>query len=52
MLQGFSAGVGGLAVTAAVLVLLGNKEIAESYGALRRHMAAEPTIVEQTDISS
>lgn len=52
VLQGFSAGIGGLAVTAVVLVLLGNREIVESYGALRRHMAAEPTIVEQTDISS
>lgn len=52
VLQGFGAGVGGLAVTALVLVLLGNEEIAEAYGALRRRMAPEATVLEQTDVSS
>jgi hypothetical protein len=51
--QGFVGGIVGLAVTAAMLMALGNPEIREVWGAFaRRFRDAQPVTVEPSDISS
>lgn len=51
VLQGAAAGIAGLGVSAVVLMLLRNQEIAEAYQALRRRVAPAPVVLEQTDVS-
>lgn len=51
LLQGLAAGLVGLVVTVATLVLLGNRELAEAYAAFRRRLAPSPVVLETTDVS-
>ncbi len=51
VLQGLVGGITGLAVTTAVLALLGNRELIEAYGSLRRRLVKEPPAVEATEVS-
>jgi hypothetical protein len=51
-LQGFLAGLAGLVITAAMLVLLKNQEIFEAYAAFKKHFAAPAVALEPTDVSS
>jgi len=41
----------GLVITATTLVLLGNREIIEAYGSLRKRLVKEPPAVEATDVA-
>ncbi len=49
--QGFLGGISGLLVTAGVLALLGNRELIEAYGSLRRRLIKEPPAVEATEVA-
>ena len=51
VLQGIAGGVVGLVITATTLVLLGNREIIEAYGSLRKRLVKEPPAVEATDVA-
>lgn len=51
VLQGLAAGLAGLVVTVATLVLLGNRELAEAYAAFRRRLAPPAVALEPTDVS-
>lgn len=50
--QGLVGGLWGLGVTAAVLMLLKNPEIAEAYAALKNRVAGPAPAVEPTDVQS
>jgi len=50
-LQGIAGGVEGLLITGCTLVLLQNREIIETYGALRKRLVKEPPAVEATDVA-
>jgi len=52
LLQGFVGGVWGLGITALVLYLLKNQEIAEAYVALKNRFMAPKVALEPTDVSS
>ena len=49
--QGALSGTLGLMVTAAMLALLKNRELVETYGALHRRFIKEPPAVEATDVA-
>ncbi len=49
--EGLIAGILGLATTALTLALLGNQELLEAYGTLRRRLVSEPPAVEATDVA-
>lgn len=49
--QGLLGGITGLLVTGGVLALLQNRELVETYGALRRRLVQEPPAVEATDVA-
>jgi putative peptidoglycan lipid II flippase len=49
--QGLLGGIAGLATTVGVLALLGNRELIESYGALRRRLIKEPPALEATEVA-
>lgn len=49
--EGFVAGVLGLGATIAVLALLRNQELLETYGSLRKRFVSEPPAVEATDVA-
>jgi len=51
VLQGIAGGVVGLLITGCTLVLLQNREIIETYGALRKRLVKEPPAVEATDVA-
>ncbi len=51
VIQGIAGGVAGLIITAATLVLLGNREIIEAYASLRKRLVKEPPAVEATDVA-
>ena len=49
--QGAAAGVVGLGVTACTLALLGNRELVETYGSLRKRFVKQPPALEATDVA-
>ncbi len=51
VLQGFVGGIAGLWFTALTLALLGNRELVEAYGSVRRRFVKEPPALEATEVA-
>jgi peptidoglycan biosynthesis protein MviN/MurJ (putative lipid II flippase) len=52
VLQGAAGGLTGLVVAALTLAALGNRELVETYGSLRKRLIKEPPAVEATEVQS